>query len=157
MPQKIILSAAELIVCPKCQYKFAIGEGITRQTIEKYEQDFAKIFKEKEIELSQELEQKAERKLAKTYAAQLEKLKEQLTERQEALAEMENRLGKATKEAREKAVAEFETEKKLLHEELSEKDSKLKDLRDQEIALRREKAKLENFATRIGIGISAQI
>ncbi len=69
MPQKIILSSAELIVCPKCQYKFAIGEGITRQTIERYEQDFEKIFKDKEIALSQELEQKAAQKLEKTYAA----------------------------------------------------------------------------------------
>ena len=29
MAQKIILSSEELIVCPKCQYKFPIGEGIT--------------------------------------------------------------------------------------------------------------------------------
>jgi hypothetical protein len=145
MTPKIILSAAELIVCPKCQYQFPIGEGITRQTIEKYEQDFARIFKEKELELSQELEQKAERKSARTYAAQLENLKEQLTERQEALTEIQNRLGQATKTAREKAVAEFEAEKKLLHEELSDKDSKLKDLREQEIALRKEKTRLENF------------
>lgn len=145
MPQKIILSAEELVVCPKCLYKFRIGEGITRQTIEKYEQDFEKIFKAKEAELSQELEKKAERKLEKNYAAQIENLKEQLTTRQESIKELEARIGKSIKEAKEKAVAEFEAEKKILHEELSEKENKLKNLRDQEIALRREKAKLEDY------------
>ena len=157
MAQKIILSSEELIVCPKCQYKFPIGEGITRQTIEKYEQDFEKIFKAKEIELSQELEKKAERKLEKTYAAQLENLKKELTERQNALTELEAQIGKAKKEAREKAVAEFEAEKKLLIEELSEKEIKLKDLREQEIALRKEKAKIENDHTRNGTGITAEV
>jgi hypothetical protein len=63
MPQKIILSSEEVIECPQCQHKFALGEGITRQTIERYEQDFEAVLKERSAELRQELEKEAERKL----------------------------------------------------------------------------------------------
>ena len=65
MAQKIILSSEELIVCPQCQHKFALGDGITRQTIERYEQDFEAVLKERSDELRQELEKEAERKLSK--------------------------------------------------------------------------------------------
>ncbi len=47
MAQKIILSSEELIVCPQCQHKFMLGDGITRQTIERYEQDFETVLKER--------------------------------------------------------------------------------------------------------------
>ncbi len=59
MSQKIILSSEEVIVCPKCQYKFPLGDGITRQTIERYEQDFEAVLKERSAELRLELEKEA--------------------------------------------------------------------------------------------------
>lgn len=34
MTQKIIIAAAEFIVCPKCDYHFPLDQGITWQTIE---------------------------------------------------------------------------------------------------------------------------
>ncbi len=143
MSQKIILSSEELIVCPKCQYKFALGAGITRQTIERYEQDFETVLKERSAELRLELEKEAERKLSKNYTTQLEALQEQLTGSQQALTEMKSRFGQVQQEVKDKALAEFELEKKLLQQELSEKDTKLNTLREQEVALRQEKAKLE--------------
>lgn len=36
MTTKIIISATESIVCPKCNHHFSLNEGITRQTIERY-------------------------------------------------------------------------------------------------------------------------
>ena len=92
MSHKIILSSEEHIVCPQCQHKFELGEGITRQTIEKYEQDFETAMKERSAELRKEAEQEAERKLTRTYKTQLDDLKEQLTGSQNAVAEMKSRV-----------------------------------------------------------------
>ena len=92
MSHKIIISSEEQIVCPECQHKFELGQGITRQTIEKYEQDFESAMKERTTELRKEAEQEAERKLARTYKTQLDDLKEQLTGSQEANSEMKVRI-----------------------------------------------------------------
>lgn len=142
MPHKIILSSEEQIVCPQCQHKFELGEGITRQTIEKYEQDFESVMKERTAVLRKEAEQEAERKLARTYDAQLNDLKEQLMGSQQATAEMKARVEQVQQETKAKALADFEAEKRMLQQELSEKDGKLKELRDQEMALRQERNKL---------------
>ena len=74
---------------------------------------------------------------------QLEGLKEQLTGSQQALSEIKSRFEQVQQEAKAKALADFELERKLLQQELSEKDGKLKEFREQEMALRQEKAKLE--------------
>jgi hypothetical protein len=157
MPHKIIISSEEQIVCPQCQHKFELGEGITRQTIEKYEQDFETAMKERATELRKEAEQEAERKLARTYKNQLDDLKEQLTGSQQAVTEMKNRIEHAQKEAKAKALADFEVEKKMLQQELLEKDGKLKELRDQEIALRQEKNKLEESRREMEIELQRKL
>ncbi|MEQ1557792.1 MAG: DUF2130 domain-containing protein [Methyloglobulus sp.] len=120
-----------------------MGEGITRQTIEKYEQDFESAMKERTTELRKEAEQEAERKLSRTYKTQLDDLKEQLTGSQAANTEMKARIEQVQKETKAKAIADFEAEKKILQQELTEKDDKLKELRDLELTLRQEKNKLE--------------
>lgn len=143
MSHKIILSSEEQIICPQCQHKFELGEGITRQTIEKYEQDFESAMKDRTAELRKEAEQEAERKLSRTYKTQLDDLKEKLTGSQEAVSEMKTRIEQVQKETKAKALADFEDERKILKQELTEKDSKLKELRDLELNLRQEKNKLE--------------
>ncbi len=157
MAQKIILSAEEVIVCPQCQHKFELGKGITRQTIERYEQDFETVLKERSAGLREELEKEAERKLAKTYTTQLEGLKEQLTGSQQALTDIKSRFEQVQQEAKDKARADFELEKKLLQQELSEKDGKLKELREQEMALRQEKAKLEESRREMELELQRKI
>jgi hypothetical protein len=142
--QKIILSSDELIACPHCQHKFEIGQGITRQTIERYEQDFDAVLKERSAQLRAELEKEAERKLSKTYTAQLDTLKEQLAGSQKDLSDMKNRMEQVQQETKAKVIADFEAEKKMLKNELAEKDDKLKELREQEMLLRQEKNKLED-------------
>ncbi|MEI7995477.1 MAG: DUF2130 domain-containing protein [Methylococcaceae bacterium] len=143
MSHKIIISSEEQIVCPECQHKFELGQGITRQTIEKYELDFEASLKERTEELRKEMEQEAERKLARAHKTQLDALKDQLTESQTAAAEMKVRIEQVQKDTKAKALADFEAEKKMLQQELTEKDDKLKELRTLELTLRQEKNKLE--------------
>ena len=40
MEKRIILNADEIVTCPDSDHAFALHEGITRQTIERYEQEF---------------------------------------------------------------------------------------------------------------------
>ncbi len=157
MPRKIILSSEELIVCPNCRHKFALEDGITRQTIERYEQEFETALKERSDTLRQELEKDAERKLTKTFTTQIDTLKEQLTGSQKSLTAMKSRLETVQQEAKARALADFELEKKLLNQELSEKDAKLKDFREQELLLRQEKAKLEEIRSEMELELRRKV
>jgi len=51
MPTKIIISADEVIICPKDHHKFPLHQGITRQTMDKYEKEFEKELEKRGIEL----------------------------------------------------------------------------------------------------------
>jgi len=139
MSKQIILSSEEKIVCPQCQHGFELHEGITRQTIEQYEQDFENALKER----ATELEQETERRLKRTFDAQIEDLETQLTESKHTLTEAKKQAETIRQEAKTKALEEFETERQSLQQELSEKNDKLRDLREQELLLRKEKSKLE--------------
>ncbi len=157
MPQKIILSSDELVICPNCQHRFEIAQGITRQTIEGYEQDFEAALKERTAKLRKELEQEAERKLGKTYTVQLDELKEQLTESQQAFNEMKSRVEQVQQETKAEAVADFEFEKKMLQQELAEKNGKLQQLRELEISLRQEKNKLEESRRELELDLQRKL
>ena len=76
--QKIIITADETIVCPKCTHHFPLDQGITRQTIERYESEFEQAFAAQRKELETTLSKDAERKAAKQFADQIGKLQEQL-------------------------------------------------------------------------------
>ena len=143
MSQNIILSSDEPIVCPQCQKRFEIGQGITRQTIERYEQDFTSALEERSVELRKDIEKETERKLERTYKANVDNLKEELTEKQKALDEAKANSEQIRQETKTKVLAEAESEKRMLQQELSEKEDKLKHFQEQEMALRQEKKKLE--------------
>src|SRR5688572_29037830 len=46
MTRTIIVAAHEEVGCPKCSHSFALSEGISRQTIERYAEDFERQFAE---------------------------------------------------------------------------------------------------------------
>ena len=143
MNKKIILSAEEAITCPHCRSGFSLEDGITRQTIERYESEYAQTFDAHKKELEGALAQEAERKAVRQTADQVRQLQEKLQEA--VLAEQRSRelVAKAQADARNKAVAEFELERKALDEDIARKEEKLQQFREQEIALRRQKQQLE--------------
>jgi hypothetical protein len=143
MTQKIIIAADESIVCPKCDHHFPLDQGITRQTIERYESEFELVFAEQKKELEAAMAKEAERKAAKQFAGQIAQLQEQLTDTKKAETEARALIVKAQTEAKAKAQQEFADEKKSLAEELVAKEIKLKEFRDQELELRKQKKELE--------------
>jgi hypothetical protein len=143
MTQKIIITANESIVCPKCDNHFPLDQGITRQTIERYESEFELAFAEQKKELEAAMAKEAEREATKQFAGQITQLQEQLTDTKKAEKEARALIAKAQTEAKAKALLEFADEKKSLTDELAAKDTKLKDFRDQELELRKQKKLLE--------------
>lgn len=143
MTQKIIIAADESIVCPKCDHHFPLDQGITRQTIERYESEFELAFAEQKKELEAAMAKEAERKATKQFAGQIAQLQEQLTDTKKAEKEARALIVKAQTEAKAKAQQEFADERKSLADELVAKEIKLKEFRDQELELRKQKKALE--------------
>lgn len=143
MTQKIIIAADESIVCPKCDHHFPLDQGITRQTIERYESEFELAFAEQKKELEAAMAKEAERKATKQFAGQIAQLQEQLTDTKKAEKEARALIAKAQTEAKAKAQLEFADERKSLAEELVAKEVKLKQFREQELDLRKQKKQME--------------
>lgn len=138
MTKKIIIAADEVIVCPKCAHHFPLSESITRQTIERYESEFDATFSAQKKELEASIEKEAERKATKQFAEKVALLQEQLQDSKVAEEDTKKLMIKVQVDAKVKALAEFESEKKALSEELLEKDGKLNEFRTQELEMRKQ-------------------
>lgn len=157
MPTKIILSSHEIIVCPKCAEKFPLHQGITKQTMEKYEREFEKEFEKRDEELRQEIRRDEEKKARKAFLDKQAELQEKLLESEEARKKAESALRRAANEARTKAEQEFELERKAMKRELQQKDTAIKEFREKELALRQEKKKLEQDKQNLELEVQRRI
>ena len=157
MTRKIIIGADEEIVCPKCSHHFPLGDGITRQTIERYETEFEDAFAAQKKELEAAIEKEAERKATKQFSEQIALLQEQLKDSKAAEEETKKLISKAQIDAKAKAQEEFEREKIILAEELKEKDAKLNEFREQELELRRQKTALEEQQRNIEVELQRKL
>lgn len=143
MASTITISSDEPIVCPKDQHRFPLHQGITRQTIEKYEREFDKELEKRGREFREQIEKDVKRKAVRAFAVRQTELEERLAEKDESLKRAQALTAKAQKDARAKALEEYEPERKALQDELREKDGALKTLRGRELQLLKEKAKLQ--------------
>lgn len=138
MTRPIILDAAEPIACPKCAHAFALQEGISAQTIERYAEDFDRSFAERAHKLEAQLAAEAKRRAEREAAAQVNALREQAAAAEAAAKAARTQLDKAREEAKALAREQFETEARAMKEALEAKDAALAGLRSGEIALRRQ-------------------
>ena len=157
MIKKIIIAADEEIVCPKCDHHFPLSEGITRQTIERYESEFDEVFAAQKKELEATLEKEAERKATKHFAEQIALLQEKLQDSKLAEEDAKQLIAKAQINAKAKAQQEFESEKKALAEELLEKDNKINEFRIQELELRKQKRAMDEQQANMEIELQRKL
>ena len=143
MPQKIIIAADELIVCPRCAHRFTLDQGITRQTIERYESEFEQAFDAQRKELEAAMTHEAQRKAGKQFADQIAKLQEQLGDTKKSEQEARALIAKAQAEAKSRAEEQFAQERKAMAEDMADKEAKLKAFREQELALRKQQRQVE--------------
>ena len=136
MARSIIIDGAEEVACPQCSHPFPLSEGISRQTIERYAEDFEREFAERKQRLEESLAAEARRRAEREIGAQVAQLKEQL-------GSAKAQLDKVREDARAAAREQFETELKSLREAVSAKDGALDKSRTDELALRRRLRELE--------------
>ncbi len=124
MTRKIMVDAAEEVVCPKCSHAFALSEGISRQTIERYADEFEQVLAARRKTLEAELAAEARRRAEREVSA----LKQQLASAQAAAKE------------------QYETDLRAAKEALAAKENVLDNLRNSELAARRQIVALEEKA-----------
>ncbi|MEJ5999927.1 DUF2130 domain-containing protein [Paucibacter soli] len=137
MNSKIILQSDEPIVCPKCAHPFSLGEGISRQAIDRHAEEFEAQIREGRAELAAHLEQEARRHALQATAEQIAKLQDQVASAKRAEREAQQTIEQVRKAAQEKAIADMAQERAALLEDLAAKDKALGELRAQELELRR--------------------
>ncbi len=157
MDKRIIVTSDETITCPSCGHEFPLHEGITRQTIERYEQEFDALLAGERKTLREELEKEATRHAARTFEGRLEALKEQLQDSQQAYAKMQLQLNEAKAKAAADARAEAAAQTTALKEEVETKNKQLADYRQQEVALRQEKKRLEEARQELEIQLQRRL
>ena len=143
MGKKIIISSDENAICPNCNHRFSLDQGIARHTIERYEQEFTDALASEKRELEESLAKEAERKANKLFTEQIAKLKEDLADVRKAEQGARALITKAETDAKAKATEAFAREKLALSEELAARNAQLATFREQELALRRQKQSLE--------------
>lgn len=125
--------------CPKCGESISIDDVLTRQIEEKIKKDFEATQKIREQELAQKSEEL--KKQATEIAESKNNIESVVAEKvagQLAAAKL-----KLFKEARAEAEKEQDAKTALLEEQLKNKDEKLTQATKNEVALRKEKIKLE--------------
>ena len=157
MSKKIIINADEIISCPNCNHHFSLDQGITRQTIERYEEEFDAVFENQKKELELQLIKEAERKASKQFSEQIYLLNEQISEQKKAMEDAKATIASVRAEAKNKAREEFELEHKSMKDELAGKDAMLKTFREQEIGLRKQKQLLEDAQANLQVELQRKL
>lgn len=157
MQDKIILDANETIVCPKCSHEFTLGDGITRQTIDRHAEEFEALLTTRRHELEEHLAQEAQRKANQAAASQIAKLQDQVSSSKRAEREAQESIEKVREEARIKALADAEQTRKALEDDLTRKNTEIKGFREQEIDLRRQKQALEEQQRNLELDLQRKV
>ncbi len=155
--KKIIIAADEPIVCPKCQHHFSLDLGITRQTIERYEDEFEQAFAAQRKQMEVTLASEAERKASKQFIDRLNKLNEDLADTRKAELAARAQAASALAEAKTRAQADFAQEKAAMAAELGEKNKQLQGFREQELALRKQKQQLEEQQANLNVELQRKM
>ncbi|MGQ0655015.1 MAG: DUF2130 domain-containing protein, partial [Betaproteobacteria bacterium] len=118
MNRMIILDAAEQVACPRCSNAFALSDGISRQTIERYADEFEKDLGERRKRLEAELAAEAKRRAEQAAASAREKYEAELKAQKEALAAKEAALSKLRSDELDLRRKLREAEEKRQNQEL---------------------------------------
>jgi len=157
METKIILTSDEAILCPKCGDSFPLHQGITKQTIQKYEKEFEAASEEREQEIREDVRKDEERRAKRTYLDRQTELTEQLQASQAALTKAEASVAKAAEAARIQAILELQVEKDALAADLAAKNAAITEFRANELALRQQKQLLEQEKENLELQVQRRI
>jgi|SRR5579862_2079101 len=138
MDRKIILKADVTVGCPKCGHEFALQEGISTQTIDQYADEFDKTLATRGKALEAELAAEAKRNAEAVTKTTIGALRDQVAEKDRAIAQSKEQIEKVRTEAKASAQQEMDAELKSLREAVQAKDAAIGKSTEQEITLRRQ-------------------
>src|SRR5215813_12650038 len=133
MDRNLIVGADESVSCPKCDHRFPLGQGISRQTIDRYAQEF-------EHTLAAEAKLRAQKESAQQIAA----LEARVVAANAAVKESNARIEEAREEAKRTAREAQQTELRSLQEANKAKEEALAKARGGELDLRRQLREAED-------------
>ena len=86
MARPIIVDGAERVACPKCNHGFALSEGISRQAIDRYADEFERGLAEQRRKLEAELAAEAKRRAEREFETRMKAMQESAAGQEAALA-----------------------------------------------------------------------
>ncbi|MCG6967486.1 MAG: DUF2130 domain-containing protein [Chromatiaceae bacterium] len=157
MTKKIIVDAFAEVACPHCGKTFVLQDAIAHQLIERYESEYEAMLEGERRQLRETLVADADRVAARRFADQIAQLQEQLAQSAAAQARIKAQQEAASTRAVEQARRESAEEAQLLKAELAAKEERLRVHREAELALRRDKAALEERHKEMTLEVQRQV
>lgn len=148
------------IICPNCKREIPLDEVLTHQIKEKIQQEFNEELNKREKELKSKEDavikkEKELQKLKEEQAKEIAKMEEKLERDLRSRLEAEK---KKIEESIRKRIAEESTlEIKTLKDELAEKTDKIKEFKNLELTLRKEKRKLEEEKQNLELEVTRKL
>lgn len=159
--QQLFLSLDTRVTCPKCASRFSLEEGFARQALERLEQST-----QGALDAVRESERTEARKQAQMIAAQRDRtLREENSSLQQLLKEQSEAHAQAlrevraltSQEAQSRAQALFAADRQALEQQLAQKSQMISELRSAELALRSEKAALQDRAAALEVEVARRL
>jgi len=137
------------IKCPNCGEEFEISDALTGRIREHLKGELLKEVSRREAKLKEKTE------ALKAQAEELSKSRETIDE--EIESQLKKRLAEAEKKAAKKLEEKYSDQLKDLQGTITEKDEVLKDLKDKELALRKERRKLKEAAESLELEVARKL
>lgn len=157
MTKKIIVDAFDTVACPHCGKEFMLQDAIAHQLIERYESEYETRLEGERRQLRETLVADADRAASRRFGEQIEQLQAQLAqsaaEQAKTRAQLEAGAQRAIEEARRDSIERAQA----LQAELALKDKKLAGYRETELALRTEKAALEEQQRELALEVQRKV
>lgn len=157
MQKKIIIDAFDKVACPHCGVDFVLQDAIAHQLIERYESEYDAMLEDERKQLRETLVADADRAAAKRFGEQLAQLQEQLAQSESQQARLKAQALAASEKAAADARRESEERAAALQLEVQAKEQKLVEYRAAELALRKEKAELEDKQKELALEVQRQV
>lgn len=160
----LFLSLETRVTCPKCAARFSLQEGFAQQALEKLEQStegaLAAVRESERAEASRQAQHIAAQrdKTLRSENAQLQQLlREQGEQHQRLLKGQSEQHARALQEVRSLAEKSLAPQLDALRHELVQSQAKISELRSAEVALRQQKAALEDRAAALEVEVARRV
>ena len=157
MTKRIIVDAFDTVACPHCGGEFMLQDAIAHQLIERYESEYETMLEGERRQLRETLVADADRAASRRFGEQIARLQEQLAQGAADQARIRAQFEASAQRAVEEARRDSAERAQALQNELMLKERKLAAYRETELALRIEKAALEEQQRELTLEVQRKV